>query len=137
MEECSTFSPTWTVTYDLDLSHSDKVSLRYIYIYIRRWEYLQISWVDRINIVKMAVLPNAICRFKAILYWIPTQFFADLKRIILNFILKNKNLRIAKIILYNRRIYRAIIFPNSSLIIIRALTTTHYCYKTDRLINGI
>ena len=50
----------------------------------------------------MAILPKAIYRFNVMPIKILAKFFTDLKRTMLNFIWKSKNIRIAQTIPYNK-----------------------------------
>ena len=58
-----------------------------------RWSNIPFSWIGRVNIVKISILPEAIP------IKLPTVFFKELEQIISQFVWKCKKLQIAKVIL--------------------------------------
>ena len=80
---------------------------------INRWKNIPCSWVGRINIVKMTMLPNAIYRFNVISIKLPMAFFKELEQKISQFIWKHKKTPNSQTILRKKNGARGISFLTS------------------------
>ena len=66
---------------------------------INRWRDILCSWVGRINIVKMTILPNAMYRFNVTPIKLSVAFFTELRKKFSQLIWKHKRPWIAKAVL--------------------------------------
>ena len=81
-------------------------------VYIDKWKDIPCSWIRRINIIKIFILPKVIYRFNTILIKIPVAFFTEVEKTILQFIQNPKRTWIAKIILSKKNTAGSIVLSD-------------------------